>query len=340
MAITKDVTSTTLQHIIADETEALKRRHAFLDYADRFDGIIRDQAGARIDLSVSVRDHSDITYHQNGFEATNDAVNSVSEVASFSWGFWSAPVSISAMEAMTNQGDLAIIDILDSRTRNAMGKMGRDLNAQILADAKGISASGVLSLYGETSGVTTGFLEGKAKASQGNSVGGLSKATYNVPGWTNAWASASGAFATNGLDAMGSIYTQISSVHVGDRPVHCIIASEASYKLYKKSLQANERYVSADKMLDGGRMDLAYAGALMAPDLALTQAAWSSDDIFSMYFINFDGVKLYFLPKGEFELVDTGLATGSVVRTFRINLGCQLVGKHLGSLGVLTNANA
>lgn len=340
MAITKDVTSTTLQHIVADETEALKRRHAFLDYADKFDGIVRDQAGARIDLSVSVRDHSDITWHTNGFEATNDAVNSVSETATFNWAFGSEPVAISQMEAMVNQGDLAIIDILESRTRSAMGKMGRSLNSQILTDSIGISTSGVLSLYGETSGVTTGFLEGKAKTSQGNTVGGLSKATYNVPGWTNAWASGGGAFATNGLDAMNSIYTQISSVHVGDRPVHCIIASEASFKLYKKSLQANERYVSADKMLDGGRMDLAFAGALMAPDLALTQSGWSSDDIFSMYFINFDGLKLYFLPGGEFELADVGVATGSVVRTFRIHLGCQLVGKHLGSLGVLTNANA
>lgn len=340
MAITKDVVASTLEHIISQETEALKRRHAFLDYADKFDGIIKNQDGRQILQPVSVRDHSSITYHTSGgFEATNDAINSILENATYPWACWSNPVMISLAESMSNQGDLAILDILQLRTESAMQKMGRDMNAQILSDSLGISTTGLNSLYGETASVTTGFLEGKVKASQGNSVGGLSKSTYNVPGWTNAFATASGAFATNGLDAMDSIFTQISSVHVGPRPVDCIIASEASFKLYKKALQANERYTSADKVLDGGRMDLAFGGAPMAPDLSLTVSAWSGDDIISMYFINFDGVKLYFQPKGHFELVDSGFASSSIVKSYRILMGAQLVGKHLGSLGALSNAN-
>jgi hypothetical protein len=266
-------------------------------------------------------------------------VSSILENASFSWGFGSAPIVISEMEALANQGGLAILDVYEARIRNMMNYMGRTLNSQILADTSGISASGFNSLYGETSGVTTGFLEGKAKASQVNSVGGLSKSTYNTPGWTNAFASASGAFGTNGLDAMNSIVTAITSVHVGDRPVHCIIASEASFRLYKKALQVNERYMAVDKALDGGRLDLMFGGAPIAPDQALTQAGWSSDDIFSMYFLNFDGVKLMFQPGGEFALKDVGYANQSVARTHRILVGGQLVAKHLGSLGVLTNGN-
>lgn len=336
---TKDILYSTLEKIMEQETDALKRRHAFLDYAEQFDGIERDSIGASISVPVAVREHGALTFGTTGFEATNDAVSSILENASFSWGFASGPIAISEKEALANQGGLAILDVYETRIRNMMSLMGRKLNSQILADTEGISASGFNSLYGETSGVTTGFLEGKAKASQVNSVGGLSKSTYNTPGWTNAFASASGAFGTNGLDAMNSIVTAITSVHMGDRPVHCIIASEAAFKLYKKSLQVNERYMAADKALDGGRLDLMFGGAPIAPDLALTQAGWLSDDIFSMYFINFDGVKLHYQPGGEFALKDVGYANQSVVRTHRILLGGQLVARHLGSLGVLTNGN-
>jgi hypothetical protein len=58
-----------------------------------------------------------------------------------------------------------------------------------------------------------------------------------------------------------------------------------------------------------------------------------------MYFLNFDGVKLMFQPGGEFALKDVGYANQSVARTHRILVGGQLVAKHLGSLGVLTNGN-
>lgn len=338
MAITTDIAATTLQYIVEDATEALKRRHAFLDYADKLGGTVDDIAGKSIQVAVSLRDHSDVTFHSNGYEPTNDAIQGALESATYTWGFWSEPVGVSIKEQKENAGDLAILNILETRTRSAMDKMGRTLNAQILANSSVVATCGVNTLYGNDA-AAVGFIEGVAKASQNNTVGGLSKSTYNVPGWTNAFASASGAFATNGLEAMDSIYTGISSVHVGAKPVDCIIASEASFKLYKSKIQANERYVDA-KSLDAGRMDLMFAGAPIAPDLALTQSSWAGDDIFSMYFINFSGVKLYFLPGAKFELMDLGVADGSIISQFRLLLGSQLVGLHLGSLGVLTNGNA
>ena len=338
MAITTDVTYSTLQYIVKEATEGLKRRHAFLDYADKFKGIDIVEGGARIDVPVTVQDHSSITYHSSGFEATTDAVNTITQNASYDWGFWSAPIAISLKEQAVNRGELAILDILEERTKNAIDKMGRDLNSQILTNSLVVGTCGVQTLYGNDA-AAVGMLESVAKASQNNTVGGLSKSTYNVPGWTNAWASASGAFSTNGLGAMNSIYTQIQSVHRGARPVDCIIASEASFRLYKGSLQANERYVDA-KSLDAGRMDLMFAGAPIAPDLALTQSSWTGDDIFSMYFINFSGVRLKMLAGCDFALKETGLVDGSIVNQFRLIFGGQLVGLHLGSLGVLSNANS
>ena len=337
MAVSTDVLASTLQYILEEETEAVKRRHAFLDYAEKCKGIETLDGGARIDVPVSVKDHSLVTYHSDGYEPTNESIQDVMVSAQFPWAFWTAPVALSAKRALENSGDQAIISLYSAHVKSVMDKMGRDLNAQILNGS--IPTSGLETLYGAAAGVTTGFVEGIAKASQDNTVGGLSKATYNVPGWTNAFFSGAGAFATNGKTGMDSIQTQIMSVHQGPKPVDVVIASEAAFRLYKQTLFANERYVS-DAELDGGRMNLLFAGAPVVPDLGMTVAGRAGDAIFSMYFLNFAGVKLYFHTDGKFELVSRGRALGYATDTWQVQLMAQLVGIHLGSLGVLTNADA
>lgn len=337
MAVSTDVLASTLQYILEEETEAVKRRHAFLDYAEKSKGIETLDGGARIDVPVSVKDHSLVTYHSDGYEPTNESIQDVMVSAQFPWAFWTAPVALSAKRALENSGDQAIISLYSAHVKSVMDKMGRDLNAQILNGS--IPTSGLETLYGAAAGINTGFVEGIAKASQDNTVGGLSKATYNVPGWTNAFASGGGAFATNGKTGMDSIQTQIMSVHQGPKPVDVVIASEAAFRLYKQTLFANERYVS-DAELDGGRMNLLFAGAPVVPDLGMTVAGRAGDAIFSMYFLNFAGVKLYFHTDGKFELVSRGRALGYATDTWQVQLMAQLVGIHLGSLGVLTNADA
>lgn len=337
MAVSVDVLASTLQYILDEETEALKRRHAFLDYADKCKGVETLDGGARIDVPVSVRDHSLITYHNDGYEPTNETIQDVMVSAQFPWAFWTAPVALSAKRALENSGDAAIISLYGAHVKSAMDKMGRDMNAQILNGS--LVGTGLETLYGAAAGVTTGFIEGIAKATQDNTVGGLSKATYNVPGWTNAFFAGAGAFATNGKTGMDSIQTQIMAVHTGPKPVDVVIASEASFRLYKQTLFANERYVS-DAELDGGRMNLLFAGAPVVPDLAMTVAGRAGNAIFSMYFLNFSGIKLYFHADGKFNLVSRGRALGYATDTWQIQLMTQLVGTHIGSQGILTDADA
>lgn len=337
MAVSSDVLASTLQYILDEETEAVKRRHAFLDYAEKAKGIETLDGGARIDVPVGVKDHSLITYHSDGYEATDETIQDVLVSAQFPWAFWTAPVALSAKRALENSGDAQIVSLYSAHVKSVMDRMGRDLNGQILNGS--LVGTGLETLYGAAAGVTTGFIEGVAKASQDNTVGGVSKATYNVPGWTNAFASAGGAFATNGKTGMDSIHTQIMAVHQGPKPVDVVIASEAAFRLYKQTLFTNERYVS-DAELDGGRMNLLFAGAPVVPDLAMSVAGRAGDAIFSMYFLNFNGVKLYFHTDGKFNLVSRGRALGYATDTWQVQLMAQLVGCHMGSLGVLTNGDA
>jgi hypothetical protein len=338
MAVSTDVIASTLQYILEQETEALKRRHAFLDYAEKAGGIVELDGGSKIQVPVALKDHSLITYHSDGYEATDETIQDVLNYAEFPWAFWTAPVALSAKRKLENSGERAIIDLYGAHLKSVMDRMGRDLNAQILNGS--LVGTGLETLYGAAgAGVNAGFIEGVAKASQNNTVGGLSKATYNIPGWTNAFASAGGAFATNGKTGMDSIHTQILSVHQGAKPIDVVIASEAAFRLYKSTLFVNERYTS-DSELDGGRMSLMFGGAPVVPDLAMTVAGRAADAIFSMYFLNFAGVKVYFHTDGRFNLVERGRALGYATDTWQVQLMAQLAGIHLGSLGVLTNGDA
>jgi hypothetical protein len=338
MSVSVDIIASTLQYILEQETEALKRRHAFLDYADKASGVVELDGGSKVQVPVAVKDHSLVTYHTDGYEPTNETIQDVLNYAEYPWAFWTAPVALSAKRALENSGERAIIDLYSAHVKSAMDKMGRDLNGQILNGS--LVGSGMETLYGGTVVTAgTGFLEGGVKASQNNVVGGLSKATYNIPGWTNGWASGGGAFAANGKAGMDLIHTQIMSVHQGAKPIDVVIASEAAFRLYKATLFANERYASQDE-LDGGRMSLLFGGAPVVSDLAMTVAGRAAEDIFSMYFLNFAGVKLYFHSEGRFALVERGRALGFATDTWQIQLMTQLAGIHLGSLGVLTNADA
>jgi hypothetical protein len=338
MSVSTDVIASTLAYVLDQETEAVKRRHAFLDYADKAGGIVEIDGGSKVQVPVAVKDHSVITYHTDGYEATDETIQDVLNYAEYPWAFWTAPIAISAKRRLENSGERAIIDLYSAHLKSTMDILGRNLNAQILNGS--LTGTGLETLYGAAgAGVNAGFIEGVAKASQNNTVGGLSKSTYNVPGWTNAWASGSGAFAINGISGMNSIQTQILTVHQGPKPVDLVIASEASFRLYKAGLFVNERYV-AQSELDAGRMNLMFAGAPVVADLAMSVSGRALEDIFSMYFLNFAGVRLYFHQDGRFALTERGRALGYASDTWQVSVMAQLCGIHLGSLGVLTNADA
>lgn len=340
MPVTTPLLSSTLQYIAKEAADALRVKYRFFEFASKNKAIRTDVSGRTIVLPVVTSEHSAITYHSDdGFEVTDEGVTNILRNAEFVWMFATAPIALDAKTKAINAGSAAIIDIYGEHVKSVIQKMGKDINAQALNGQ--VAGSTLSSLYGDGTN-TTGFLEGVAPASQTNVVGGLSKATYNVPGWTNAWASAGGAFGTAsaGRIAMDSIQTQLMNRGAGEKPFDVVIMSEACFALYRTSLSAQERFVD-EKALDGGNLHLMYGGAPVVPDLSMNNTfSRTNDNIFSAYFLSSAGIGLYMLPSADFKIVERGIATGSAVETWQLQVGCQLGAKHLGSLGVLTNADA
>ena len=339
MAISNDLLSSTLFSIRDGEVDELFQKVAFLDNAKRYNGIEYEDGGIKIQRPLSIAEHSQITNLPTGY-LVNLAVKDVLQPAIYNWADFTAPIVITKKEELENQGEKAIVKIVEARMRSVMGMLRRELNKQILRGNSTILTS-VNTLNGAVLG---GFLEAENKGATGNqdnSVGGISKQTYNTTnGWQNQVFDVAGAFGTNGIRGMQQLAIEANSVtHMGE--INCVLMSEACMANYRRALFAQERYIN-EKTLDGGRMQLAFGGAVVEQDLELGFDYTSTDfgaGKLSAYFLNFDGVKLCMHKDADFAVSPFEHISGTTARAAQLYVKMQLIADHLGSCGVLFDAD-
>lgn len=329
MAISNDLLSSTLYAIRDAEVDQLYRKTAFLDLVKSAGGIEYEDGGIKLQRPLSVVDHSTITQLATGYEPVSLAVSDVLKPAVYEWQDFVAPVVITKKEEMENQGEKAIVKIVEARMKNVMGMFRRELNKQILAGTSTVM-SNMSSLNGFT--LTTGFLEEGAAtpAGQTNIVGGLAKNSLNVPGWFNSVQACTAATINANLTALYQECNQFSPF--GD--VSAIIVNPATFAAYKAALFDKERYMSSDK-LDGGRLQLAFAGAVMEQDNEMPGNGGGANT-YSGYLLNFEGIKMVFHSDGDFAVSPFEFISGTTARSAQVYLKAQLIADHLRGSGVLT----
>jgi len=333
VAITNDLLSSTLYSIRDGEVDELYKKLPFLDDAKKHGGIEYEDGGIKIQRPLSVAEHSTISQMATGYEPVSLAVADVLKPAIYDWADFVAPIVISKKEELENSGEKAIVKIVEARMRSVMSLLRRELNKQIIANTSA-TLTNVGTLNGVTPGANRFFDDAAPGAGQTCVVGGLAKNTLNVPGFFNQFQTAGGAFGTNGLGAMHNIYTAANVITpMGE--INSIIASTAAFANYKRSLFINERYID-EKTLDGGRMALAYAGAMISADSDMPTTAGV---ISSMYFINFDGVKMCIHKDGDFAVSPFEYISGTTARAATVYFKGQLIADHLGSCGLLVNGD-
>jgi hypothetical protein len=320
--------------VIKSNVDNLFRTTPILDGLKRSGGIVEHTGGKWIEQPVMLHEHSTITQLTNGYDPHSLVVGSVTESARFDWCDSVAPISISMSDELSNEGPTRILAIAEERLKTQMGVYRREVAKQIIA-----GSSTILTFMSSLNGfdAATGFLEELAFGSQTNSVGGIAKSSFTTS-WQNQVATAGGAFATNGLDAMSEIAIDIQTYSPEDG-LGLVLLSPSAYKLYRSTLQLQERYVMADKTVDGGRMNLQFHGAPVEiePNLGFTASAGT---IVSGYFLNPKFLKLHTHKRGFFSLSDFQDADGYTVKTAKLFLRAQLGASHLASQGALLNAEA
>ena len=338
MAISNELLSSTLFSIRDGEVDELYQRVAFLDFAKKLGGIEKEDGGIKIQRPLAVSTHSTITSLATGYEPVSLAVGDILQPALYEWSDFVAPIVITKKEELENSGEKAIVKIVEARMRNVMGMLRREINRQIVA-----GNSTVLTTLGTLNGVpaasTTGFLEQgtPTAAGQTNTVGGLARSL--VPdggGLFNRIFDAGALFGTNGMTGMHRITAETSArAPMGE--VKLVLCSEAGYANYRRSLFAQERYVD-EKTLNGGNMSIAFGNASVVQDVFMPDATINgAGNAATMYFINFDGVKLVMHSAGDLAVSPFEHIPGTTARSAQIYWKGQLIADSLSSCALLFN---
>jgi len=336
MPISNELLSSTLFSIRDGEVDELFQRVPFLDFAKRLGGIEYEDGGIKIQRPLAVSNHSTITQLATGYEPVSLAVQDVMQPALYEWSDFVAPIVITKKEELENSGEKAVVKIVEARMRNVMGLLRREINRQLVA-----GDSAVLTSLGTLNGVATatGFLEQGAPtaAGQTNVVGGLARSL--VPdgnGLFNRIFNANNLFGTDGIRGMHQIAAETSArAPMGD--VKLVLASEAGYANYRRALFLQERYVD-EKQLNAGFMSLAFGNAAVVQDVFMPlNTATGANLQATMYFINFDGIKLVMHSDGDLAVSPFEYIPGTTARSAQIYWKGQLIADNLASCALLFN---
>jgi hypothetical protein len=335
MAISNDLLSSTLFSIRDGEVDELFQKVAFLDNCKKFGGVEYEDGGIKIQRPLSIAEHSSITNLPTGYEGVNLAVKDVLQPAIYNWSDFTAPIVITKKEELENKGEKAIVKIVEARMRSVMGMLRRELNKQIIA-----GNSTVLTDINTLNGaITGGFLEAESKANQNNTVGGVTK-SGSINGWSNQIFDCAGSFSTDGIRGMQNISIAAGAVAPMGQ-IDAVLMSQNGMSNYRRALFAQERFVN-EKMLDGGRMQLAFGGAVVEQELELGFSYASADygtAPLTAYLLNFKGVKMVFHKDADFAVSNFEHVSGTTARAAQLYVKCQLIADHLGSCGVLFDAD-
>jgi len=340
LTIGNELLSTTMHIVMKEWRDNIYTSTAFLEAQTRIhgEGGPTQAGGTRIVQPLGFGEHSNTTRLQTGYERIDLSVSDVFQPAVYDFAHVVRPIAISAEEELTNQGDAAILSILENRVTSVANALKREYVEQMV---KGGVAG--WDDWNTLNGIdrTNGFLENAAAGggSQDSSVGGVSKSTFSSKtGWNNQYFDGSDSFNSNGLAGLYDLLVEINAVSAQGNP-NVILASRSGFKNLKRSLQASERYMD-EKSLDGGKMSTTFQGIPIDVEYYMPNdvAGGSATNEASFYILNMNDIHCLWDPKGYFDLSDFETVSGEYdVRAAKLRVRGQLIAKHLGSSGLAVN---
>jgi hypothetical protein len=283
-----EIVTTTLRNRTGKLADNVTKNNALLA-ALKKKGNVKTVSGGRTIVQELEYAENGTYKRYSGYEALNISPSDVFTGAEYNYAQSAVAVSISGLEMLQNSGPEAIIDLLESRIKNAEKTITNNTALDCYSDG---TADG---------GRQIGGLQLLVAATPTNTVGGINAGTY--PFWQNVSYSA----LTNGgspassaviLSYMDRIYVQL--VRGTDKP-DIIVADNNYWRFYLESLQAIQRVASTNMSPDAGFPSIKY----MTSDVILDGGYGGGAPTNSMYFLNTDYIFLrphvdrFFAPLGD-----------------------------------------
>ena len=224
------------------------------------------------------------------------------------------------------------------RLKSVRGVIDREMEKQIIQGSSTVLTNlESMAGFGTGYGGTTGWFSNAAFGSQTNTIGGIAQATWPTK-FQHHLVDVADNFAANGQAKMAQVHVD-AMTYTPEGSISRILASSASYVLYKNDLQAQERYMSAsESVLDGGKLALAYNGAKMVVNPWLGFSPDAGVTYISMYFLNPALIRFYFHKDAYFAASKFMDMEGNMGKQMTIMVRVQIAPLHLAGHGVVINA--
>lgn len=289
-----EIVTTTLRNRTGKLADNVTKNNALLNRLKKKGNVKTVSGGRTIVQELEYAENG--TYKRySGYEALNISPSDVFTGAEFNYAQAAVAVSISGLEQIQNSGDDAIIDLLESRIKNASRTLTNNIAIDCYSDGTadgGRQIGGLQLLVSKTPSTGT--------------VGGIDRSTTIGTFWRNIAFSGvtNGGAATSSANIQSYMNQTALQIVRGTDSADLIVADNNYYRFYLESLQAIQRIQSTD-MAASGFTSLMYYGAGKAADVVLDGGVGGGAPTNTMYFLNTDyiffrpHVDRFFTPLGD-----------------------------------------
>lgn len=309
-----EIITTTLRNRTGALADNVTNNNALL-YRLKQRGRAKPAAGGRTLVQELEYAENGTAMWYSGYDQLDVSPSDVITAAEFDWKQAAVAISISGLEQLQNAGKERVIDLLDSRIRNAEKTMTNMI-------AAGVYATGTGSGGKEIGGLQ--FLVSTTPTS--GTVGGINRATGSNAFWRNYARDSS----TNSVTwAANTIQSEMNIAYLNlvrgrDKP-DLIVTDYFGYNFYLSSLQTIQRVTNTD-MAQAGFTNLKFMDA----DVVLDGGQGGNCPTKTFYFLNSDYI--HYRPHSDRDMV--------VVGGDRTNLNQDAIVRIIAWAGNMTLSNA
>jgi hypothetical protein len=226
-------------------------------------GRIRTESGGTKLVEQLIYGENTTVRSYSGYETLSLTPQDGISAAEYDWKQYAASIAISGIEEAKNNGEHAIIDLLESKIMQAEESLREGFNRMFFADGTGNSGK-------DWNGL--GNL-----VESGNTVGGINSATAGNEYWRSYEDNTAGAL------TLAQMATAYNTTSVGNDHPDVILTTQTLFEKYESLLQPQLRYTDT-KTADAGFQNLLFKSAPIMYDVHAPAG--------TMFFLNSKYIKL------------------------------------------------
>lgn len=312
-----EMVTTTLRNHPTEISDNVSKHNALYNRLSRRGKMRTESGGYEIVEPLDYQENA--TYQRySGYDTLNITASDVLSAAKYDWVQAAINVTASGRELRMNSGPERLINLAESRMKNAMRTAANNMSVDLYSSGALTNQMGGLAHIIQTNGQGT--------------VGGINSATYTF--WRNQFKEAAGTGTWSKSTIKGEMNAlYLACVRGGDKP-DLIVSSHDFFAAYWESLQDLQRYASADDATAGFRA-LKYVDA----DVIFDSNSNFSTTAERMYFLNTDYLSLVVHRDANWMVADERVSINQDAVVIPVLWQGQLCCSNRSLQGILIDAS-